>query len=250
MTVVLVHGNPETAAVWGPLVAELGRDDVVTLSPPGFGAPVPEGFGATADEYLAWLVQELETMGEPVDLAGHDWGGGHVLRLACTRPELIRSWSSDIAGCFAPDYVWHDFAQAWQTPGVGEETIAATNATPASERASLWESLGMTPDIAKDVADAADDAMGRCILALYRSAAQPAMARWGEQLPAASARPGLVLIPTADPFTGGEARARWAAERAGAQVAVLQGVGHWWMMQDPRRGAEALSQFWSSVTSG
>jgi hypothetical protein len=33
-------------------------------------------------------------------------------------------------------------------------------------------------------------------------------------------------------------------------VAVLQGVGHWWMMQDPRRGAEALSQFWSSVTSG
>jgi hypothetical protein len=91
--------------------------------------------------------------------------------------------------------------------------------------------------------------MGRCILALYRSAAQPAMARWGEQLPAASARPGLVLIPTEDPFTGGEARARWAAERAGAQVAMLQGVGHWWMMQDPRRGAEALSQFWSSVTS-
>jgi len=25
MTVVLVHGNPETDAVWGPLVAELAK---------------------------------------------------------------------------------------------------------------------------------------------------------------------------------------------------------------------------------
>ena len=33
MTVVLVHGNPETDAIWGPLVDALGRDDVVRLSP-------------------------------------------------------------------------------------------------------------------------------------------------------------------------------------------------------------------------
>jgi pimeloyl-ACP methyl ester carboxylesterase len=37
MTVVLVHGNPETDAVWDPVVELLGRDDVVRLSPPGFG---------------------------------------------------------------------------------------------------------------------------------------------------------------------------------------------------------------------
>ena len=36
MTVVLVHGNPETEAIWGPLVDALGRDDAVRLSPPGF----------------------------------------------------------------------------------------------------------------------------------------------------------------------------------------------------------------------
>lgn len=47
MTVVFVHGNPETSAIWGPLTAVLGRDDVVLLSPPGFGAPLPDGFGAT-----------------------------------------------------------------------------------------------------------------------------------------------------------------------------------------------------------
>ena len=82
MSVVFVHGNPETASIWDPLIAELGRDDVVTLSPPGFGAPVPEGFGATADEYRDWLIGELEGIGGPIDLVGHDWGGGHVQRVA------------------------------------------------------------------------------------------------------------------------------------------------------------------------
>ena len=85
MTVVLVHGNPETAAIWDPLRSELGRDDVVALSPPGFGAPAPDGFGATSDDYLAWLVGELEHIAGPIALIGHDWGGGHVQRVAATR---------------------------------------------------------------------------------------------------------------------------------------------------------------------
>ncbi len=33
--IVTVHGNPETAAVWRPLLAELGRDDVVRPLAPG-----------------------------------------------------------------------------------------------------------------------------------------------------------------------------------------------------------------------
>jgi pimeloyl-ACP methyl ester carboxylesterase len=245
--VVLVHGNPETAAIWGPLLEVLDIADAETLSPPGFGAPVPTGFGATSDDYLAWLIGALETRDQPVHLVGHDWGGGHVLRLAMTRPDLIRSWASDIAGCFAPDYVWHDMAQVWQTPGAGEDAVAAMAATPVAERAALYESLGMTPPIARTVADATDEAMGRCILSLYRSAAQPAVARLGEGLGAAAARPGLVIIATDDPYVGGEERARWAARKASAQVAVLPGQGHWWMVQDPGPGAQALRSFWSAV---
>ena len=68
---VLVHGNPETDAVWNPLLAELrtlGRDGVVCLSPPGFGAPIPPGFGATVGEYRDWLVGRLEAFDGPVDL--------------------------------------------------------------------------------------------------------------------------------------------------------------------------------------
>lgn len=244
---VFVHGNPETAAIWGPLLAELQHPDAVALSPPGFGAPVPDGFGATADDYAAWLASELEQLGAPIDLVGHDWGGGHVMRIGMERPDLIRSWAMDIAGCFAPDYVWHDLAQVWQTPGAGEEAVGGMASLPVADRASLFESLGMTPEIAQAVAEANDDTMGRCILSLYRSAAQPAMARLGEALGIAAARPGLVIIPTEDGYTGGEERARWAAGKAKAKVAVLPGLGHWWMIQDPAAGAAALQRFWSSL---
>lgn len=244
---VFVHGNPETSAIWGPLLAELEHPDAVTLSPPGFGAAVPEHFGATADDYAAWLVSQLERQPGPVDLVGHDWGAGHVMRVAMERPDLLRSWAMDIAGCFAPDYVWHDLAQVWQTPGAGEEAVEGMASLPVADRAAMYESLGMTADIAHAVAEASDEAMGRCILSLYRSAAQPAMARLGEGLGAASARPGLVIIATADEYTGGEDRARWSAGQAGAEVAVLQGLGHWWMIQDPAAGAAALRKFWDSL---
>ena len=58
MPKVFVHGNPECSAVWDLLVAELADrsvDDVVRLSPPGFGAPVPDGFEATMAGYHAQL---------------------------------------------------------------------------------------------------------------------------------------------------------------------------------------------------
>jgi pimeloyl-ACP methyl ester carboxylesterase len=73
VTVVLVHGVPETSAVWDLLVPHLSRGPVVRLAPPGFGAPVHVGFGATVREYRDWLVGELETIVAsegPVDLVG------------------------------------------------------------------------------------------------------------------------------------------------------------------------------------
>jgi pimeloyl-ACP methyl ester carboxylesterase len=247
MTAAFVHGNPETAAIWEPLFEHLDRKDVIALSPPGFGAPVDAGFTATSDAYLGWLVDAVAALDGPVDLVGHDWGGGHVLRLAISRPDLIRSWATDIAGCADPDYVWHDLARVWQTPGAGEQAVAALVGLSDDERTARFESLGMTSEVARRVASATDAAMGRCILALYRSAAQPAMAEWGRDLAETQARPGLVIIPTEDHLTGGEALARRSAGRAGAEVAVLDGLGHWWMCQDPARGARVLNRFFASL---
>ncbi|MDH3681956.1 MAG: alpha/beta hydrolase [Acidimicrobiia bacterium] len=247
MTVVLVHGNPETAAIWGPLTELLDGHDVVALSPPGFGAPVADGWTATRAEYTGWLVDELETIGEPVDLVGHDWGGGHVVAVAMSRPDLLRSWCIDVAGILHPDYVWHDMAQLWQTPDVGEETIKAMLDAPLADRTANYEQLGMTPDVAAELAGAVDETMGRCILGLYRDAAQPALAETGARLEAAAARPGLVIIAENDTYVGTADMARASADRAGAKVVVLEGVGHWWMLQDPAAGAAALTDFWTGL---
>jgi len=250
MTKVFVHGNPETAAVWDDLAAELARrgvDDVVRLSPPGFGAPVPDRWGATKEEYADWLVARLRSIGGEIDLVGHDWGAGHVLGALATDPGLVRTWATDCAGLVHRDYVWHDAAQAWQTPGVGEEAVAGMAGLPEADKAALFEGLGVPADIAGSFARALDAEMGRCILALYRSAAQPLLANVGTRLAAARHRPGLALIPTADPYTGGPERAEEMAALAGARALRLEGAVHWWMFDDLDARARLLTEFWAQA---
>ncbi|MDO3634858.1 alpha/beta fold hydrolase [Mycolicibacterium arseniciresistens] len=247
MTVVLVHGNPETDAVWGPLVAALGRAHVVRLSPPGFGAPLPSDFPATYLAYRDWLIDELERMDQPVDLVGHDWGGGHVVNAVMHRPELVRSWASDVVGLFDPEYVWHDMAQGFQTPGDGEQLVAMMQDGSVDDRAQQLVAFGIPLDVATSFAAAQGPEMGRAILEVYRSARQPALADAGKALEKAAARPGLSLLATEDPFVGTEEMRRRAADRAGARTEVLDGLGHWWMVQDPAAGAAALTRFWDSL---
>jgi pimeloyl-ACP methyl ester carboxylesterase len=243
VTVVLVHGVPEVAAIWDGLIGELGRDDVVALSPPGFGAPVPDGFEPTSDRYRDWLIGELERIGEPVDLVGHDWGGGHAMRATAARPDLVRSLVTDLAGTTDPAYVWHDLALGWQTPGRGEEMTAAMAALPVGDRVAIFTAGGMSAAGALACAEADLEVMGRCILGLYRSAVQPNMTRLGDELTAAERPPMLVVNAHDDPYTGGPEMTRRAAARFDATVAELDGLGHWWMMQDPARSAAMLRDF-------
>jgi pimeloyl-ACP methyl ester carboxylesterase len=247
MTVVLVHGNPETEAIWNPLVDALGRDDVVRVSPPGFGAPLPDDFPATCLAYRDWLEDELAGFKEPVDLVGHNWGGGHVVNTVMHRPELVRSWASDVVGVFDPDYIWHDLAQVWQTPGDGEQLVDTMMGGTVQDRAKRLAAFGVPLDVATSIAAAQGPEMGRAILLLYRSARQSAMAEAGRGLEAAAARPGLSLLATEDHYVGSEKLRRRAADRAGARTEVLDGLGHWWMCQDPARGAAVLTRFWETL---
>lgn len=251
MPVVLVHGNPETDAIWDELRSTLvsgglDRRSIVALSPPGYGAPVPDGFGATSDDYRDWLIGELEAIGEPVDLVGHDWGGGHAMRVAIDRPDLLRSWCSDIVGILNEKYVWHEAAQRYQGPR-GEEAVAEVMSVDAERYVGWLMKAGMSELAARSSEQARGEEMGRCILALYRSGAQPAVGKWGRDLPKATVRPGLAIIAENDPYVGGVELSRESAERAGAQVALLDGLGHWWMCEDPARGAQVLTQFWASI---
>jgi pimeloyl-ACP methyl ester carboxylesterase len=243
MTIVLVHGNPETEAIWDNLVPHLRDHHILRLSPPGFGSAIPPGFDCSIDAYRDWLEGELVKLSQPIDLVGHDWGGGHVVRIAIDCPGLVRSWTSDILGVFDADYFWRDLTRTWQMPEVGEQAVAGMAGMPAKARAEWYESLGMTSAIAEKVAAGANEDMSKAILALYRSATQPVMRDLGSSLPRAAAKPGLALIATEDFYCGDETLARRCAQRAGAKVAVLEGAGHWWMCQQPKQGADAINTF-------
>ncbi len=250
-TVVFVHGNPETAAIWRPLTAAIagrGRTDVIALSPPGFGAPVPDGFDPTMDNYADWLVGELEAIratGTEIDLLGHDWGAGHVYGALARRPDLVRTWACDVAGLLHRDYVWHDAALAWQTPDVGEQVIALMVDVSHDDKVAMFAGLGLPSDLADDVADAVDDDMGRCILRLYRTGAQPAGAELGARLADMDLPPGLVIGAELDAYVSFEL-GNDVARQLHAEVLLLEGRGHWWMVDDPDPVADSLIAFWSA----
>jgi len=244
MTAVFVHGVPETPAVWDGLLAALDRSDIAALSLPGFDSDRPAGFGATMDDYAGWLVAQLERIDHPVDLVGHDWGGGFVVRVVSTRPELVRSWVTDAAGIGDVEFEWHDFAKIWQTPQAGEDFFAQQLAAPTQERAGVFRMFGVPKEPAFDLASHLNSTMAGCILDLYRSAVDVGK-QWGPDF-AAIPVPGLVIIPSEDPFLSA-ASATKAAARAGATTAALDGLGHWWMLQDPPRAASVLREFWATL---
>jgi pimeloyl-ACP methyl ester carboxylesterase len=251
MPKAFVHGVPETSAIWGALVDELEtRDinDITLLTPPGFGAPLPQGFEPDRSSYRDWLIAELEALGGDVDLVGHDWGAGHVFGVLASRPDLIRSWATDSAGLVHGDYQWHDLARAFQTPDVGEKAVEGITGRAPADRAAMLGGFGIPSGTAELVAAGQNEEMARCILALYRSAAQPAMAELGRRLADTEQRPGLVFVPTEDHFAGTEQMYAEVATTLGARTLALKGFNHWWMFGEGAAiAAEALITHWHAA---
>lgn len=244
---VLVNGVFESTAIWKPLLTKLHRTDVVLLPPPGFGAPLPDDFDCTMQSYTQWLIREVEALGEPADLVGHDLGGAAVAGVAMARPDLVRSWVSDALSVFDPAYARHGLAQVFQTPGDGEKLVEDWMGGTLNERTKRMAERGISRKVAKWLAAAQGPEMRSAVLACYRSAVQPVMAELGRALPSAAEQPGLAMIPTEDEFAGPMEMRLRSAVRAGASVEILVGLGHWWMDQGPVRSARALNSFWAET---
>jgi pimeloyl-ACP methyl ester carboxylesterase len=232
-----VHGVPDTHRLWDPVISRISRSDVIAPNLPGFDAGVPDGFTATKEAYAEWLIAEIESVGEPVDLVGHDWGGILVYRVASLRPDLIRTWASG-GSPLDPDYVWHDTAQMWQTPDIGEQVMVAM--TPEAI-AATFPAVGLSADQAREVAAHVDDRMKDCILKLYRSAVTVG-AEWTGDLNAE--RPALIIFGADDPFVAPEF-GRKLAGRVGGRFEALEGCGHWWPAQRPDDVAALLEAHWA-----
>jgi pimeloyl-ACP methyl ester carboxylesterase len=240
MAVFFVHGVPDTDRVWRAVVGRLDRSDVLTLRLPGFGRSAPADFAATKGDYVVWLVEQMVAAGAPVDLVGHDWGALLVMRAACLRPDLVRSWTAGAAPLDSK-YVWHKAAQLWQTPTVGEQVMAKLT---AETLADALTTAGVPADDARAASERVDDTMKRCILSLYRSAIHVGT-EWGPDLTRLKA-PGLVLWGERDPY----APPMWGerlAQRTGARFVQFDGCSHWWPLERPAEVAAELTAHWRAV---
>ncbi|WP_067662360.1 alpha/beta fold hydrolase [Nocardia miyunensis] len=243
--IVFVHGVPETAAIWDEIRAKIARPSVA-VALPGFACSRPAGFGGTKDDYVLWLVAEIDRVaaGERVDLVGHDWGAQLTYRVATAYGDRLRSWVADVGNSVHPDFVWHDFARVMQTPGEGEELMAAYLATSATDRVAVFESMGVPSDCARRMAEAADEQMAASMLGLYRSAVPNPYADWGPLSPTMS--PGLIIDPVDDAFSE-ERLVREVATILGARFERFEGAGHFWAYQASDKAAALLEKFWSSL---
>ena len=90
--VLLVHGLGGSAENWVEVVPELvRRHRVIAIDLPGHAGSAALARGATMDDFAAATaaVLEAEGVGSAV-VAGHSLGGLVALRLARTRPDLVR----------------------------------------------------------------------------------------------------------------------------------------------------------------
>lgn len=239
MTAVFVHGVADTFHVWDEVRGQLPALDTTALALPGFGCPLPDGFEATKEEYVDWIIKQLEEHCEPVDLVGHDWGCLLTARVASLRPDLVRTWAGG-SGPVSGDYEWHEFAKIWQTPGAGEQWMAALD---PSEYSRQLESFGIPADLASQTAERIDDTMKNCILRLYRSAVTVG-AEWEPGL-ANVAAPSLVFWGVEDPACP----VAYADKLGGAMHAPVLKLdcGHWTPLQKPGEIAQALRAHWAAV---
>ncbi|WP_300376851.1 alpha/beta fold hydrolase [Henriciella sp.] len=240
---ILVHGVPDTPAMWEPLTKALGPDHGPFLCPalPGFSTPVPKGFACTKEAYADWLVDYIEQHrqdSEPVDLVGHDWGAILVIRAAWLRPDLVRSWA--VANALPePSYEWHRTARIWQTPLLGELLMAVTS---KKRLANGLNQAGLPAGLAREEASHWTPDMRRAILRLYRSARHVAD-EWTRDLERLPDR-GMVFWGDDDPFVPVGTAERFC-QRLNVPLHRNADTGHWSIVEKAGRFAELLKSHWA-----
>jgi pimeloyl-ACP methyl ester carboxylesterase len=245
--IVFVHGVPDTAALWRPLIAALGlaQSQYRALALPGFAAPLPVGFSASKDAYADWLIEQIQVAaadaGQPVHLVGHDWGALLSLRAAALRPDFIASWCVTNA-VIDPDYRGHQTARAWATPVLGELVMHGMRNAARLEAGLV--AGGMPAELARAEVAHIDKSMRQSILKLYRSAAGLRFS--GDWIDALDQLPkrGQLFWGEHDPYVDLSVAQRFA-RRHGTPLHVARGAGHWACHERANEFAGVLKALWA-----
>ncbi|MGY9046630.1 hypothetical protein P775_08605 [Puniceibacterium antarcticum] len=262
--VLLLHGFPQTRAMWGPIAQDLARDfTVVCADLRGYGesskpADMTDMSFRNMGSDMNMLMQQLGV--ERFHLVGHDRGARTAHRMALDRPEalhsltlmdivpthhLLATLSTSVARAY---YHWFFLAQ----PAPFPETMIGHDPDAYFERCLLGFGKAQLSDFDADLLDAyrkawRDPDSIRAMCNDYRAAIDVDFAEDATDLARRVSCPALVLYGQ----DGAMARAMdvpatWAERLADMRHAAIPG-GHFFPDQSPLETAGALRVFLSSV---
>lgn len=236
--IVLLHGNPDTHAVWDGVVALLPGRRCLRPDLPGFGkSRAPEEFDCSMTAqgaFVAGLLDALEL--DRVHLVVHDIGGPYGLAFAAQHPERLRSLTIFNTILF-PDYRWHFWARVWRTRGLGEFAMMIAN-RPLFVRELRRGSPRMPRDIAERTYAEFHQGAKRMVLRWYRAMDPSVWTGWDTRLVEATVNvPKQVLWGDLDPFIPAA-----TADRFGCKSQHFADCGHWMMIEEPERAAAAIAE--------
>ncbi|MEM9558152.1 MAG: alpha/beta hydrolase [Acidobacteriota bacterium] len=246
--VLMLHGNPDCALLWHPMIDHL-RDAIrdtgetlvcVTPDLPGFArSGMPADHDASLPAMARWVDALLDALGidGAIDLVGHDFGGVYAAAWAVEHPERVRSIAL-LDTFFHTDHRWHFWARVWRTPVLGELSMALfrwplfrwemRRGSPRLDDAHLRTLWRFVTPSAK-----------RAVLRLYRACDPEVFVGWEERLRRlVRERPSLVIWGADDPYLPAARADSFDAQ----QVVVLDECGHWPPVEEPRRVAAELAR--------
>lgn len=237
---LLLHGIPDTAAVWRDVVDALeGQARCVCPNLPHSGrGVVPHGFTYSLESMAALVTQLLDRLdlGRQIDLVVHDAGAFYGLSWAIENPHRVRALTI-LNTLYHADYGWHFWARVCRAPVIGEVGMAMLN-----RPLFAWEmgrgSSAIPSEYIRDAYKAINPAMKARVLELYRALPPAAFNHWEDRLgELTQAVPSQVLWGDRDPYVP-----RTFADRFGCPVARFPNAGHWLQVECPEQVAKAIAR--------
>jgi pimeloyl-ACP methyl ester carboxylesterase len=247
--VLLLHGFPETILSFKGIALTLGDDyEVHTFDWPGFGQssrPSPDRFAYAPADYARVLKAYIEH--ERIDTSkltvyATDIGALPALLLALDEPHIARRI---IVGDFAPfdrpQYMYESLRNL-KTPGAAEPTRAGMNATSAEILANVHRRdlppelhYDLPPELASDMAENWNrDGMTSADAFFHYYGHFTRDQRFFEENLARLRTPVRVIWGERDLYIRPDMGTEFA-RRAGLELEVLSGIGHFPHLQDPQR---------------
>ena len=245
--VVLLHGFPERSSTWrlvAPVLHEAGLR-TIALDQRGYspGARPRRRRDYRVYHLVGDVVALIDEIGEPVHLAGHDWGAAVGWAVAMRRPDLVLSWTAISVPHPAA------FARAMKTKSQRRRSryMAFFNVPLLPEMSA--RRAGGRFDQSMRKAGMTEDDVARFRREIVAYGALPHALGWYRALPLL--KPGStdhqVTVPTtfvwsdrdiAITRSGAEATKDWVS--APYQFLELSGVSHWIPTQAPDDCAAAI----------